>query len=117
MHPGKRVRAGSRGLRKLSRRAMSGILALPHSPVGCHINEGVVVTDTVREHPPARPSQDEGMGTGVDTALVARAARLIPLIREHAERTSEQRRVVPEVMTAMEQAELFRLFVPKRHGG
>jgi alkylation response protein AidB-like acyl-CoA dehydrogenase len=57
------------------------------------------------------------MGTGVDATLVARATELIPLIREHAEESSATRRVVPEVVTALEQAELFSLFVPKRYGG
>ncbi len=76
------------------------------------------MTDTVTQRPAAaHRSEREGMGTGVDTALVARATELIPLIREHAAQTSEERRVVPEVMKAIEDAELFNLFVPKRWGG
>lgn len=54
---------------------------------------------------------------GVDAALVARATELVPLIREHADKTSEERKVAPEVMSALEEAELFKLFVPKRYGG
>jgi alkylation response protein AidB-like acyl-CoA dehydrogenase len=56
-------------------------------------------------------------GVEVDAELVAGASALVPLIREHAEQTSEARRVVPEVMRALEEAELFKLFVPKRYGG
>jgi len=56
-------------------------------------------------------------GVEVDAALVAGASAVVPLIREHAEQTSEARRVVPEVMRALEEAELFKLFVPKRYGG
>lgn len=58
-----------------------------------------------------------GAGTKVDQELVARASALVPLIREHAEQTSEARRVVPEVVNALEQADLFKIFVPKRFGG
>jgi alkylation response protein AidB-like acyl-CoA dehydrogenase len=56
-------------------------------------------------------------GVEVDAELVAGASALVPLIRENAEQTSEARRVVPEVMRALEEAELFKLFVPKRYGG
>lgn len=52
-----------------------------------------------------------------DTELVARATALVPLIREHAAQTSESRSVAPEVMAALEEADLFSLFVPKRYGG
>lgn len=58
-----------------------------------------------------------GAGVGVDHDVVARATELIPLIREHAARTSEERRVVPEVLTALENAGLFGLMVPRRLGG
>jgi alkylation response protein AidB-like acyl-CoA dehydrogenase len=73
------------------------------------------MTDTVAGH--LVTGQAQGAGTGVDTTLAARATGLIPLIREHAGETSARRRVVPEVVTALEQAELFNLFVPKRYGG
>ncbi|WP_100810116.1 acyl-CoA dehydrogenase family protein [Microbacterium sp. BR1] len=52
-----------------------------------------------------------------DQELVARATALIPLIREHASETSENRAVSPIVMKALEDAELFNLFVPRRFGG
>jgi alkylation response protein AidB-like acyl-CoA dehydrogenase len=58
-----------------------------------------------------------GAGVQVDPELVARATALVPLIREHAAETSEARRVVPDVMTAIEDAGLLNLFVPKRYGG
>ena len=67
------------------------------------------------------PRSQEGTtlaaGIDVDTNLVTRASALVALIREHAEQTSEARRVAPEVMRALEEAELFKLFVPRRYGG
>ncbi|GDY60412.1 hypothetical protein SVIO_110350 [Streptomyces violaceusniger] len=53
----------------------------------------------------------------IDTVLVRRASELVPLIRERAEQTSQARRVVPDVVKALEGAGLFKLFVPKRYGG
>lgn len=58
-----------------------------------------------------------GAGVAVDPDMVASATSLIPLIREHAQRSSEDRRVVPEVVDALEEAGLFRLLVPQRLGG
>lgn len=52
-----------------------------------------------------------------DAELVGRATSLVPLIREYATQGSEARRVVPEVVKALEDAGIFRLLVPKRHGG
>jgi alkylation response protein AidB-like acyl-CoA dehydrogenase len=52
-----------------------------------------------------------------DAELVARATALVPLIREHAAEASENRRVSPVVMEALEEAELLNLFVPERFGG
>ena len=75
------------------------------------------MTGTLTDRPAAAQSESEGKGTAVDTALVARATSLVPLIREHAARTSAERRVVPEVVAAVEEAELFKLFVPRRYGG
>jgi alkylation response protein AidB-like acyl-CoA dehydrogenase len=56
-------------------------------------------------------------GTAPNAEIIARATALVPLIREHAETSSAQRRVVPEVVKALEEAELLKLFVPRRHGG
>jgi alkylation response protein AidB-like acyl-CoA dehydrogenase len=75
------------------------------------------VTDTLVEQPIPAELAGEGMGTGVDTDLVARATALIPLIREYADKASEQRYVGPEVVKALEHAGLFKIFVPKRYGG
>jgi alkylation response protein AidB-like acyl-CoA dehydrogenase len=52
-----------------------------------------------------------------DDAVVARATALVGLIREHAAQSSADRRVTPEVMRALEEADLFRLLVPARLGG
>lgn len=60
----------------------------------------------------------EPIAAPVDAAeLVARAAALVPLIREHAAETSEQRFVSPVVMQALDDAGLMNLFVPTRYGG
>jgi alkylation response protein AidB-like acyl-CoA dehydrogenase len=56
-------------------------------------------------------------GTAPNAELIARATTLVPLIRAHAEASSAERRVVPEVVAALEQAELLKLFVPRRLGG
>lgn len=58
-----------------------------------------------------------GSGVAVDPDVVARATSLVPLISEHAQKSSEDRRVVPEVVTALEEAGLFKLLVPQRLGG
>lgn len=52
-----------------------------------------------------------------DAELVGRAAALVPLIREYAGQGSEARRVAPEVVKALDDADVFRLLVPKRWGG
>lgn len=62
-------------------------------------------------------TQFERPGVEPDFEVVARATQLVPLIRENAEESSRQRRVVPAVITALEDADLFELMVPKRLGG
>jgi len=52
-----------------------------------------------------------------DDEIIARATALVPLIRQHAAQSSQDRRVVPEVVSALEKAELFKLLVPRRYGG
>jgi alkylation response protein AidB-like acyl-CoA dehydrogenase len=69
------------------------------------------MTDTVD-----RP-QATGAGTEPDRDAIAGATALVPLIREHAEKSSQERRVVPEVVDALEEAGLFKLLVPRRLGG
>ncbi|UXM92510.1 acyl-CoA dehydrogenase family protein [Paenarthrobacter sp. JL.01a] len=49
--------------------------------------------------------------------IVARATSLIPLIRKYAEQSSDDRRVAPEVIAALEEADLFSLLVPARYSG
>jgi len=61
------------------------------------------------------PSRNEA--TAPDTEIIARATALIPLIEQHAEAGSEQRRVVPEVVRALEEADLLKIMVPRRLGG
>ena len=56
-------------------------------------------------------------GAAVDVGLVARASALRPLLAQHADRTEAERRVVPEVMHAIEDAGLFEVVVPERLGG
>src|SRR6201991_4553759 len=69
------------------------------------------MTDT-----PDRP-QATGAGTEPERDVIDRATALVPLIREHAEKSSQERRVVPEVVDALEEAGLFKLLVPRRLGG
>ncbi|MGC9535826.1 flavin-dependent monooxygenase [Streptomyces sp. UG1] len=52
-----------------------------------------------------------------DAELVARVRSLRPLLREHAPRTEQQRRVVPEVATALTDTGIHRMNVPRRYGG
>lgn len=49
--------------------------------------------------------------------LVERAAALVPLLRENAARTEQDRRVVEENIEALTEAGLFKLTVPRRFGG
>ena len=49
--------------------------------------------------------------------LVDRIRALQPLIREHAPRTEQERRVTSEVVAALTDAGLYRMNVPRRYGG
>jgi alkylation response protein AidB-like acyl-CoA dehydrogenase len=49
--------------------------------------------------------------------LVARARALQPLLREHAAQTETDRRVADECIAALGEAGLFKVSVPRRHGG
>ncbi len=53
----------------------------------------------------------------VRNRLVASAHELRPLLQKNAVQTDKDRRVVEENITAMRDAGLFRLMVPKRYGG
>ena len=48
---------------------------------------------------------------------VARARDLAPLIREHAERSEREAQLAPEVVDALHDSGLFRIFLPARLGG
>ncbi|MEU9049277.1 flavin-dependent monooxygenase [Streptomyces sp. NPDC048384] len=54
---------------------------------------------------------------GTDTDLVNRVRALRPLVREHALRAEQERRVTPEVATALTDAGIHRMNVPRRYGG
>src|SRR5688500_3917259 len=49
--------------------------------------------------------------------LLTAARRLEPLIREHAGEAERERRPSPKVMTALAEADLFRLLLPRSLGG
>lgn len=49
--------------------------------------------------------------------LVGRAAKLVPQLAANAQRTEDDRRVVEENITAIEEAGLFSIMQPKRFGG
>jgi alkylation response protein AidB-like acyl-CoA dehydrogenase len=69
------------------------------------------------ESPASAAASGDGAGTEPDQALVDRASTLIDLIRANAGQTSDQRYVTDEAMRALQEAELFSLFVPRRYGG
>jgi alkylation response protein AidB-like acyl-CoA dehydrogenase len=52
-----------------------------------------------------------------DAGIVERVRALRPLIREHALRTEQERRVTSEVVAALTDAGIYRMNVPRRYGG
>ncbi|MEU8986113.1 flavin-dependent monooxygenase [Streptomyces sp. NPDC048558] len=54
---------------------------------------------------------------GTDTDLVNRVRALRPLVRDHALRAEQERRVTPEVAAALTDAGIHRMNVPRRYGG
>jgi alkylation response protein AidB-like acyl-CoA dehydrogenase len=50
-------------------------------------------------------------------ALVARAAAVVPLLRERAVHNETERRLSPEIFDALASADVFRMTAPKRFGG
>ncbi|MEU9336656.1 acyl-CoA dehydrogenase family protein [Streptomyces sp. NPDC048290] len=52
-----------------------------------------------------------------DTDLLDRLRALQPLIREHAGRAEQRRRVTPEVMAALGDTGIHRMNIPRHHGG
>ena len=49
--------------------------------------------------------------------LAARARALIPMLAENAAQAEKQRKPVDAVITALEEAEIYKLMVPKCYGG
>jgi alkylation response protein AidB-like acyl-CoA dehydrogenase len=52
-----------------------------------------------------------------DADIVERATAIRPLVREHALRTEQERRVPSEVVAALTDAGIYRMNVPRRFGG
>jgi alkylation response protein AidB-like acyl-CoA dehydrogenase len=52
-----------------------------------------------------------------DAGLVERVRAIHPLLREHALRTEQERRVTAEVVSALTDAGVYRMNVPRRYGG
>lgn len=52
-----------------------------------------------------------------DADLVERVRALRPLVRDHAPRAEQQRRVTDEVVAALSEAGVYRMNVPRRYGG
>jgi alkylation response protein AidB-like acyl-CoA dehydrogenase len=75
------------------------------------------VTDTLVEKPTSVQSPGEGGGTAVDIELVARATAVVPLLREYADKAEGDEPVGPEVVRALQEAGLYKIFIPKRYGG
>ncbi|MFJ9173714.1 acyl-CoA dehydrogenase family protein [Streptomyces sp. NPDC102360] len=71
------------------------------------------MTTTAPTQPPLSP-EDQAADRA---ALVARAAELRPLVRQHSARTEADRRVPQEVIDALADAGLFKTAVPRRYGG
>ena len=49
--------------------------------------------------------------------LVERAAALVPLLRQNAWSAEKERRVPLNILTALDEAGVFRMMAPKRYGG
>jgi len=64
-----------------------------------------------------RPDTRTDPGTAPDHSIISRATSLVPLIRESAEESSKQGRVVPEVIEALAEAGMYGQLVPTRLGG
>jgi 3-hydroxy-9,10-secoandrosta-1,3,5(10)-triene-9,17-dione monooxygenase len=49
--------------------------------------------------------------------LIAAAAAILPLLKANADRAERDRRLPDENIAALEKAGIFRLLIPRRHGG
>jgi alkylation response protein AidB-like acyl-CoA dehydrogenase len=54
---------------------------------------------------------------GPNAEIVARARRLKPLIKQHAQQSEDDRRVAEPVIKALDEAGLFHISIPRRLGG
>jgi alkylation response protein AidB-like acyl-CoA dehydrogenase len=57
------------------------------------------------------------MTTNASDGLVARAAALVPMLREQAAANEASRRLSPEIFDALSAADVFRMTAPRRFGG
>ncbi len=67
--------------------------------------------------PDVNPSPGSNSDDRAYAAMIARAAALVPQLRERAARTEELRRLPPETERDLHDAGLFRILQPKRVGG
>jgi resorcinol 4-hydroxylase (FADH2) len=72
-------------------------------------------TRTAPAAPPSAATPPSPTPSGAD--VLATAESLVPLLREHAAATDEQRRIPEPVYRAVEQAGLFQILKPRRYGG
>src|SRR5437868_3199349 len=91
---------------------------------GCRPDREGVDTRQVRRHGegslrngPRRSALAGSSAPNSDAELVERVRKLQPLIRSHALRTEQERRVTGEVVTALTDAGVPRMNVPRRYGG
>ncbi len=69
-----------------------------------------------REDAPANGCAKSGTAD-LRTELVRRARNLVPLLEKNAGQTEAARRIAEENIAAIQEAELFKIMVPKRFGG
>src|SRR6266849_1620347 len=67
------------------------------------------------ERAPSAKSDEAPSGAAAD--CIARARELAPLIAAQADRIERQREIVPEVLSALHDAQLFRMVLPRSVGG
>src|SRR6266540_6807705 len=67
------------------------------------------------ERLPSAKSNEAPSGAAAD--CVARVRALAPLIAAHADRIEREREIVPEVLSALHDARLFRMLLPRSVGG
>ena len=68
-------------------------------------------------HAGRRPENTAAGQKALRAAMAAKAAALVPLLREKAAETERGRRIPDQVLAALDAAQLFRLRAPQRFGG